>query len=118
MIQPLPLQPQGEGDRVAVAGGSGLRLTGPFVPSCQGDVCITCADEAVPVRVVRLLEDELALVDTGLTMEEVSIALVDAQIGDTILVHAKEAIAVITPGEGGAEGPAGGRGRGSAREGP
>ena len=70
-------------------------------PHCYGDVCITCSDEAVQVRVVQLLDADLAVVDTGQTMEEVSVALVDASVGDTILVHAKEAIAVV---EGGADG--------------
>jgi hypothetical protein len=65
------------------------------VPECYGDVCITCSDEAVAVRVVELLADELARVDTGVGVEEVSVALVDAWVGDTILVHAKEAIAVV-----------------------
>jgi hydrogenase expression/formation protein HypC len=64
-------------------------------PLCDDDVCITCSDEAVEVRIVRLLEDELAVVDTGVGEEEVSVALVDAQVGDRILVHAKEAIAVV-----------------------
>jgi hydrogenase maturation factor len=64
-------------------------------PACYGDVCITCSDEAVAVRVVELLDDELALVDTEAGIEEVSVALVSAQVGDTILVHAKEAIAVV-----------------------
>jgi hydrogenase expression/formation protein HypC len=62
---------------------------------CHGDVCITCSDEAVQVRVVRLLDAGLAVVDTGQSTEEVSVALVDAAVGDTILVHAKEAIAVV-----------------------
>jgi len=65
------------------------------VPECHGDVCITCSDEAVQVRVVELLDDELALVDTGSSTEEVSIALVDAGVGDLVLVHAKEAIGVV-----------------------
>ena len=66
------------------------------VPECHGDVCITCSDEAVAVRVVRLLPDDLALVDTGAGHEEeVSVALVGARVGDTVLVHAKEAIAVV-----------------------
>jgi hydrogenase expression/formation protein HypC len=67
----------------------------PAVPQCYGDVCITCSDEAVQVDVVRLLPDDLALVDTGQSVEEVSVALVTAAVGDTILVHAKEAIAVV-----------------------
>jgi hydrogenase expression/formation protein HypC len=65
--------------------------------ACDGDVCITCSDEAVAVRVVQLMAEELALVDTGVGLEEVSVALVDAHVGETILVHAKEAIAVVAP---------------------
>ena len=64
-------------------------------PACIGDVCITCSDTAVTVTVVRLLDDGLAIVDTGRGEEEVSVALVPAAVGDTILVHAKEAIAVV-----------------------
>jgi hypothetical protein len=60
-----------------------------------GDNCITCGDVAVEVRVVRLLPDELADVDTGEGTEQVSVALVSALVGDTILVHAGEAIAVV-----------------------
>ena len=65
------------------------------MPECYGDVCITCSDTAVEVRILRLLEDELAVVDTGTGEETVSVALVTAQVGDTILVHAREAIAVV-----------------------
>jgi hydrogenase maturation factor len=65
------------------------------VPQCHDDVCVTCSDEAVPVRVVELLGDGLARVDTGASLEEVSVALVEAREGDTVLVHAKEAIAVV-----------------------
>jgi len=65
------------------------------IPDCYGDVCITCSDTAVQVTVVRLLDDDLAVVDTGQGTEEVSVALVPAQVGDTILVHAREAIAVV-----------------------
>jgi hydrogenase maturation factor len=68
------------------------------VAECHDDVCITCADEAVAVTVVRLLDDGLALVDTGVSLEEVSVALVDAAVGDTVLVHAKESIAVVARG--------------------
>ena len=62
----------------------------------EGEVCITCSDEAVPVRIVELLPQGLARVDTGVGVEEVSVALVEASVGDTVLVHAKEAIAVVT----------------------
>jgi hydrogenase expression/formation protein HypC len=49
----------------------------------------------VAVTIVRLLADDLAIVDTGAGQEEVSVALVTAGVGDTILVHAREAIAVV-----------------------
>jgi hydrogenase expression/formation protein HypC len=65
------------------------------VPECHDEVCITCSDTAVPVTIVRLLDDGLAIVDTGEGEEEVSVALVSAGVGDTILVHAREAIAVV-----------------------
>jgi hydrogenase expression/formation protein HypC len=74
--------------------GMPVRVT-PVVPECHGDVCITCSDEAVPVRIVELLDFGLAMVDTGQSVEEVSVALVEAEVGDTVLVHAKEAIAVV-----------------------
>ena len=82
--RPLPLDPR----------------PGTPVPHCDGEVCITCSDEAVAVRIVELHGDGLAMVDTGLSVEEVSVALVDAAVGDTILVHAKEALAVLTDGGG------------------
>jgi len=64
-------------------------------PECAGDVCITCSDTAVQVTVLRMLADEMAVVDTGVGEETVSVALVSANVGDTILVHAREAIAVV-----------------------
>jgi hydrogenase expression/formation protein HypC len=67
-------------------------------PACIGDVCITCSDTAVEVRVVRLLDDAMAVVDTGAGEETVSVALVNARAGDSILVHAREAIAVVGGG--------------------
>jgi hydrogenase expression/formation protein HypC len=63
---------------------------------CHHDVCITCSDSAVQVTVTRLLADGLAEVETGQGREEVSVALVTAAVGDTILVHAGEAIAVVS----------------------
>ena len=63
---------------------------------CEGDHCVTCSDEAVAVRVVRLLDGDLADVDVGDgRTEEVSVALVDAAVGDVVLVHAKEAIGLV-----------------------
>jgi len=67
----------------------------PAIPECHDDMCITCSDTASQVRVVELLADGFAVVDTGAGLKEVSVALVSAAAGDTILVHAKEAIAVV-----------------------
>lgn len=73
-------------------------LPGPSTPTgfdCHRDVCITCSDVAVAVRVRELVAGGLAVVDTEAGPEEVSVALVDAGPGDVVLVHAKEAIAVV-----------------------
>ena len=67
----------------------------PTADHCAEQVCITCSDTAVEVTVVALQDDGLATVDTGEGEEECSVALVRAQVGDTILVHAGEAIAVV-----------------------
>jgi len=61
---------------------------------CPGGVCVTCSDGAVPVTVLELTGNALALVDTGRGIEEVSVALVTTAV-DTVLVHAGEAIAVV-----------------------
>ena len=79
-------------------------MTGEFA-TCVGEVCITCSDQAVAVTVVELRPGGLALVDTGVSQEEVSVALVDAHLGDRILVHAKEAIANLGPDDTLAGGP-------------
>ena len=69
---------------------------------CQPDAdhhCLTCADEAVSVKVVRIDQGAgLALVDdptnpTG-QVEEVDITLIDdVAVGDVLLAHAGVAIA-------------------------
>ncbi|MDQ2811462.1 MAG: HypC/HybG/HupF family hydrogenase formation chaperone [Actinomycetota bacterium] len=68
---------------------------GAEATECGDGVCITCSDTAVEVTVLRLLDDEMAVVDTGAGQETVSVALVTADVGDSILVHAREAIAVV-----------------------
>jgi hydrogenase expression/formation protein HypC len=60
---------------------------------CTGPQCVTCSDAAVRVTVLELRPAGLALVDPGSGVpEEVSVALVDAAVGDVVLVHAGEAI--------------------------
>jgi hydrogenase maturation factor len=67
------------------------------VPECHDDVCITCSDQAVQVKIRKILDDDMAIVQVQDHEETVSVALVEAHEGDTILVHAKEAIAVVDP---------------------
>lgn len=70
-------------------------MTEPELPECTEEICVTCSDTAVAVTVVRLLGDGMAVVATDDGEEEVSVALVTATVGDSVLVHAKEAIAVM-----------------------
>jgi hydrogenase maturation factor len=66
--------------------------------SCDAAHCITCGDEGVPMRVVRLDEQRaLALCEDPATgaRSSVEIALVDAAPGDTVLVHAGTALATV-----------------------
>jgi hydrogenase expression/formation protein HypC len=76
-------------------GPQGADYIPPHGAECTDEVCITCSDTAVAVTIARLLPDGLAIVDTGAGEEEVSVALVTAGVGDTILVHAGEAIGVV-----------------------
>ncbi len=80
-----------------MTGAAAGRVSGqqPGSAQCHDEVCITCSDTAVAVTVLRLLGDGLAVVDTGAGEEEVSVALVSAIPGDTILVHAGEAIGMV-----------------------
>jgi hydrogenase expression/formation protein HypC len=64
-------------------------------PHCSAEACVTCSDQAVVVRIARLLPGRLALVDTEKGQEEVSVALIDAAVGEEIIVHAGEAIGVM-----------------------
>ncbi len=57
--------------------------------------CITCGDDGIPMRVVRIdTERELALCEdeTG-SRHTVEVALVQTRPGATVLVHAGTAIA-------------------------
>jgi hydrogenase expression/formation protein HypC len=67
------------------------------------DVCVTCSDQALPAVIVALREHDLALARVQVcggavgeeVTEEISVALVDVDVGDTVLVHAREALVRI-----------------------
>ena len=66
--------------------------------ACGPDHCITCSDEGVEMRVVRLdAARGLALCERrDGARESVEVALVDtAAVGDTLLVHAGTALARV-----------------------
>jgi hydrogenase expression/formation protein HypC len=53
---------------------------------------VTCSDQATPAEILRLDGNGMALC-TSLAL--ISVALVDVEVGDTVLVHAGEAIGVL-----------------------
>jgi hydrogenase expression/formation protein HypC len=55
---------------------------------------------AIPVRVVELLADDMALVDVGGVRKDISLALVDGiAIGDYVILHVGYAIQKLDPEE-------------------
>ena len=73
------------------------------VPCGPGQVCVTCADEGVALRVVSVDATGLAVCRGAEGVErEVETALVGASaVGDEVLVHAGVAIARLPPGAAG-----------------
>ena len=69
--------------------------------------CITCSDEAMPARILRIDQDTgIAIVTIEESTEEVDITLIDDVVaGDVILVHGGVAIAIAesSPGIVGAD---------------
>ena len=73
----------------------------PAVPECHREVgCITCGDEGVPMRVLRVdAASALAVcVDGGGATSEVDLGIV-ARVspGDSLLVHAGVALTRLEP---------------------
>ena len=58
--------------------------------------CVTCADDGAPMRVVRVNEQGLALCEDACGKRyTVEIALVEAEPGDQVLVHAGVALVTL-----------------------
>jgi hydrogenase expression/formation protein HypC len=62
--------------------------------ACRADDhCITCADEAIPMRVAELRDGTAVCTDVDGTAHSVAVDLVaDVAVGETVLVHAGVAI--------------------------
>lgn len=72
-------------------------------PLCEPDGhCITCSDEAIPMRIVETANGGVALCEAeGGGRVEVLVGLVDDVVpGDLVLVHAGAALARIEAAEG------------------
>jgi hydrogenase maturation factor len=59
--------------------------------SCDERHCVTCSDEAVPMRVLATRDDGTALCDGGITVMTDLVGTVEP--GDELLVHAGTALA-------------------------
>jgi hydrogenase expression/formation protein HypC len=63
------------------------------VTACRDEHCITCSDEAVPMRVVELAGDLAVCADDSGARSDVMTDLVGAvRPGDVLLVHAGTAL--------------------------
>ena len=64
----------------------------------RNSICITCGDVAIPMRVLSVGDDGLAdcVTEDG-ERAQVELALVDAEPGDEVLVHACVAIQRLGP---------------------
>ena len=91
-----PGQRLGAGSEPGTGRGGRGGAARPPAAGCHRGGWVSCSRPRAPRAVIRLLGDDLALVDTGSGEEEVSVAFVPARAGDTILVHAGEAIAVVS----------------------
>jgi hydrogenase expression/formation protein HypC len=68
------------------------------VSDCEHDVCITCGDVAVEMRVVRVDGDLAVCEAQDGDVRTVEVALLQAvEEGDTLLVHADVALAYGRP---------------------
>jgi hydrogenase assembly chaperone HypC/HupF len=76
-------------------------VTDPYGIACDHDVgCITCGDQAVPMRVVKVASARsLALCETDEgERSSVEIGLVEpVRDGDRLLVHAGTALQILGP---------------------
>ena len=63
--------------------------------SCGSEHCITCGDDGTPMRVLRIEQDLALCEDEAGRHHTVELALVDADPGDAVLVHAGVALVTL-----------------------
>jgi len=54
---------------------------------------------AIPTKIVELLDGDMAKVDLDGVRKEISLAMVDAEVGDYVIVHVGYALSKIDPEE-------------------
>ena len=63
--------------------------------NCGSEHCITCGDDGTPMRILRIRDDLALCEDESGTHHTVELALVDAEAGDHVLVHAGVALVTL-----------------------
>jgi len=63
--------------------------------SCEDGHCITCGDEGLPMTVLKLRGEQGLCEDAAGTHHTVELALVEAGVGDQVLVHAGVALVTL-----------------------
>jgi len=63
--------------------------------SCEDSHCITCGDDGTPMTVLKLRGDLGLCEDDAGTHHTVELALVEAEVGDQVLVHAGVALVTL-----------------------
>ena len=54
---------------------------------------------AIPTKIVEILDGDMAKVDLDGVRKEISLAMVDAEVGDYVIVHVGYALSKIDPEE-------------------
>ena len=67
----------------------------PAAPVCHAAGEVAPPEATVEMEIVHLLEGGQAVARSAAGTEEISVAQVDVSVGDTVLVKAGEAIAVV-----------------------
>jgi hydrogenase expression/formation protein HypC len=63
--------------------------------SCQDGHCITCGDDGTPMTVVKVRGDQGLCEDGAGARHTIELALVEAGVGDQVLVHAGVALVTL-----------------------
>ncbi|WP_028062023.1 HypC/HybG/HupF family hydrogenase formation chaperone [Solirubrobacter soli] len=63
--------------------------------SCEDGHCVTCGDDGTPMTVLKIRGDQGLCEDDDGAHHTVELALVEAEAGDQVLVHAGVALVTL-----------------------